>query len=361
MIKFSDRQWDRVIGNYRKWWKGELGRPILPLVVYGADPGRPVPKTPSPQFENCGDFSITAEEIIDRIDSDLSAFEFYGDSYPSVNMAHFGPGVMAAFLGATAHPAKETVWFEYEKKTPIEDLHLKYDENNIWLNRIKDLYRAGMKKWGGDVCMRMTDLGGGMDVLASMLGTENLLLEIIDNPGEVKRLCLEITELWQRYYWELTELLKGQRVYSDWSGQLNENPTYILQCDFSYMIGTGMFAQFVHDDLAVISSVLDKPFYHLDGIGEIGHLDDILSIDSIRGIQWVPGAGEPETRDWSKIYSKISAAGKKIMIGHGPVSYLNKVLESVKKPDELYKMQMFCPMAKKETALRELAGFGAVQ
>ena len=43
MIPFTDKDWDRVLGNYRKWRKNELGRPILPCVLYGRDAGRPAP------------------------------------------------------------------------------------------------------------------------------------------------------------------------------------------------------------------------------------------------------------------------------------------------------------------------------
>ena len=358
MIRFSDKQWDNVIGNYRKWWKGELGRPILPLVIHGADPGRPAPSVPTPQFANCGDFSITVDQVIDRMDYDLSSHEFYGDSFPCVRMAHFGPGIMAAFIGAKAEPVKETVWFYPEKQKPIKDIHFTYDENNIWLNRVKDLYRAGMKRWGGDVCMPMTDIGGGMDVLASMLTTETLLYEVLDNPDEVKRLCLEITGLWLRFYREINDIIGKQRVFSDWSGQLNEKPTYMLQCDFSYMISVEMWKKFVHDDLAVISSATDKAFYHLDGIGELVHLDDLLSIDSIRGIQWVPGSGEPETRDWSKLFAKISAAGKKIQAGYGLDSYLDEIIKVIKKPDDLQKMHMHYPMKDKESRLKQLGKYG---
>jgi 5-methyltetrahydrofolate--homocysteine methyltransferase len=360
MIRFNDKQWDNVISNYRKWWKGELGRPILPLIIYGADPGRSIPKAPMLQFSNCADFTIPAEAIIDRLDYELSTYEFYGDSFPFVNMHHFGPGVVAAFLGATPEPANDTVWFHLDNEVPIEDLHLTYNENNIWLNRLKDIYHAGMKKWGAEVCMGMTDLGGVLDILASFMGTEGLLFELVDHPDEVKRLCREITELWLIFYKELCDILKGQRVFSDWTAMLYEKPSQILQCDFSYMISQDMFKQFVYDDLAKLSSVMDKPFYHLDGVGEIKHLDAILSIDGIKGIQWVPGAGEPETRDWSELYEKISSAGKKIMAPYGFDKYLDEILAVVKKPDELIKMTLFYPMGEKEEALKTLARYGKI-
>jgi 5-methyltetrahydrofolate--homocysteine methyltransferase len=218
-----------------------------------------------------------------------------------------------------------------------------------------------MKKWGGEVCMAMTDLGGNLDILASFLGTEGLLFEVLDHPKEVKRLCLEITELWLRFYRELGEIIRGQRVFSNWSTMLSEKPSYMLQCDFSYMISTSMFRDFVHDDLDTISSALDKKtFYHLDGIGEIKHLDELFTIDGIKGIQWIPGAGEPETRDWSELFGKISAAGKKIMVGYRLESYLDEILRVVKKPDELIKMQFSYPQEKKDAALKTLAKYGAV-
>ena len=359
MIHFSDKQWERVIDNYRKWWKGELGRPILPVIFSGTDPGRPMSSSPLLQYINCGDLSIPAEALIDRLDYELSTYEFCGDSFPWVRMHDFGPGVAAAFLGATLEPAKDTVWFHLDKKIPVEELHLVYDENNIWLNRIKDIYRAGMKKWGDSVCMAMTDIGGNLDILASFLGTETLLYEVQDHPKEVKRLCLEITDLWQKFFWELQEIIRGQRVFSDWSSRLCEEPCYMLQCDFSYMTGPELFRDFVHDDLASLSSALDT-FYHLDGIGELIHLDDILSIDHIRGIQWVPGAGEPETRDWSGLFEKISAAGKKIMMGYELDRYLDEIIQVVGKPDDLIKMQISYPMEKKEPVLKTLAKYGAI-
>jgi 5-methyltetrahydrofolate--homocysteine methyltransferase len=360
MIRFSDKQWDTVQANYRKWWKGELGRPILPAVIHGADPGRLKPDIPHPAFSNCADFSISPEQIIDRMDYELSCCEFYGDSFPWVNMHHFGPGVAAAFLGAVLESAENTVWFHPEKKVPIGDLHFTYNPDNVWLNRLKDIYRAGMRKWGGSVTMAMTDLGGVLDILASFLETEGLLVELLDNPEEVIRLSGEMTDFWLQFYQELTEILKGQRFYSDWSSIGSENPSYIFQCDFCYMISSEMFQSFVYDDLARTAAKLDKPFYHLDGIGELKHLDSLLSIDAIKGIQWVPGAGEPSTRDWSEVFSKISRAGKKIQATNDLDKYLDEVVAVIKHPDDLIKPQVTYPLDKKQEVLKKLSRYGAV-
>jgi len=129
------------------------------------------------------------------------------------------------------------------------------------------------------------------------------------------------------------------------------------------MIGPQMFKHFIYDDLSKTAAALNKPFYHLDGIGELVHLDSLLSIDSIKGIQWIPGTGDPEKQDWSEVYSKISASGKKIMAPSWPYrfdKFLDEIINVTKKPGEIMKMQMFYSQNEKEKAVKKLAGYGAI-
>jgi 5-methyltetrahydrofolate--homocysteine methyltransferase len=205
--------------------------------------------------------------------------------------------------------------------------------------------------------MAMTDLGGGLDILASFVGTQNLLMECIEHPEEVSRLAREITGFWLQFYRELTEITEGQQCFSDWSSIFSEKPSYILQSDFSFMIGPDMFQEFVYDELVRAAAVMDRPFFHMDGIGELKHLDSLLSISEFSGIQWIPGAGEPETRDWSELFGKISRAGKKIMVGYDLDSYLDEIVRVIPQPDGLIKMQMTYQSAQKEAALKKLARY----
>jgi 5-methyltetrahydrofolate--homocysteine methyltransferase len=56
---------------------------------------------------------------------------------------------------------------------------------------------------------------------------------------------------------------------------------------------------------------LDHGFYHLDGKGEIPHLDLLLSIPRLRGIQWIPGDGQPPPQEWLPLLKRIRD-GKKL-------------------------------------------------
>ena len=90
MVHFTDKQWERLRANYRKWWKNELHRPILPCILQGREPGRLRSEAPLLCFANVNDFSVTAEQLVDRWDYELSCCEFYGDAFPFVPMTRSG-------------------------------------------------------------------------------------------------------------------------------------------------------------------------------------------------------------------------------------------------------------------------------
>lgn len=310
--------WNEVRENYAKWWDKELDRPLIAVRLWGKDPGRSKPNVPSLSQANCTDLSISPEDIIDRLDYDLSCVEYLGDAFPFVNLTAFGPGVAAAFLGAKLDNSSGRVWFHPRKDIPISELHLEYDPDNIWLRRIKDICRAGMERWRGKVMMGMTDLGGSMDILSTFRPSEKLLLDLYDEPEEVKRLVGEIHDLWLRFYEEINSVLQPVNPgYCDWAGIFCDKPGYVLQSDFSYMIGPDFFNEFVRDDIVDMCKKLDRTMYHLDGAGQLNHLDSLLAIKELDAVQWVPGDGRPPQHEWPDVLQKIHAAGKNMQIVSG--------------------------------------------
>jgi hypothetical protein len=103
-------------------------------------------------------------------------------------------------LGARLDNSTGHVWFFPPDERPIRDIHFEYNPDNVWFQRIKAIYKAGMERWQGSVLMGMTDLGGSQDVLSTFRPSEHLLLDLYDNPAEVERLLWESHEMWHRYY-----------------------------------------------------------------------------------------------------------------------------------------------------------------
>ncbi len=316
-IDFSAERWQEVSRTYESWWSHQLERPVLPVWLEGRDPGRACPSVPLLSQATCADLSIPAEALIDRLDYELSRYHFMGDAFPLIRFDSFGPGLVAAFLGARLDNSTGRVWFHPEKVVPVSKLHPAYDPDNIWLKRVRSIYEAGLARWGDQVLMSQPDLGGALDILSTFRPSENLLYDLVDDPEEVKRVNWELHELWHKYFNELSAVLRsgqqqpdGSRGWSDWGATFSTTPSYILQCDFSYMISPDMFEEYVRPELAASARRLGRAIYHLDGVGEIAHLDSILKIPEIHAIQWVPGDGKPPQDEWPELYQRIHEGGK---------------------------------------------------
>ena len=358
-IAFTPERWDKVRETYRLWWQGELDRPIIPVHLLGADAGREKPKVPLLSQANCADVSLSPEAIIDRIDYELSRQVFLGDAFPFFNMDCFGPGVIAAFLGGQLDNTTGQVWFFPEKDLPISEIHFEFNPDNIWFKRIKEIYAAGMTRWQGQVLMGMTDLGGNLDILATFRPSEKLLFDLYDHPEEVKRLTWEAHEAWHSYYEALNQVLQPANPgYSDWSGIFSAVPSYMLQSDFCYMISPQMFDEFVKPELEATINRLPRAFYHLDGIGQLNHLDSLLTINQLNGVQWIPGDGKPDCAHWPEVYRKIHAAGKLIQIVNGGFAAIEAVSEQIGTSCGLQHMLFPAPIEQEAAVRAHLSHYG---
>lgn len=314
-IVFSESDWSRIQTTYAKWWRGELDRPLFNVSVSGYEPGRNEPEVaPRPRTAHFPP-EVTADQIVDCWDYSLSCTRFPGDSFPAI-WPDFGPGVLAAFLGARPEVALNTVWFHAPAESEISDIHLR-DVQHPWVQRIDSIIQAALKRWGSQVLLATTDLGGTLDVLSSFRPSERLLFDLYDHPEQVKRLTEEIHEQWWRFFHHFEETAQTGRInrgYSAWTHIYSAEPYYMLQCDLSYTLSPQMFDEFVKPELARSCAKLKNAFYHLDGIGELPHLDSLLSIPQLKGIQWIPGDGQPSNAHWPDVYRRIRAAGKLVQV-----------------------------------------------
>jgi len=315
-LHFTEEDWERVERDTMAWWNGELERPLVYLAVTG-QVDRPGPYG----YQSNYPLDMPVEDVLDQYAPFLAATRYYSDAFPW-KWVNFGPGIMAGFLGAEVNSVtdpSETVWFTPSASQTVTDLALEYDCSNAWWQRVKDLTAGWVARYEGLLQVSHTDLGGNLDILASFVTTEQLLFDVIEQPEAVRRQVDEITRLWLRYYDGQDALIRPAcRGTSCWTPIWSPGKTYMLQCDFSYMISPAMFEQYVMPDLVACCEHLDHGFYHLDGKGEIPHLDLLLSIDRLRGIQWIPGDGQPPPEDWLPLLKRIRDGGKLCQISTSP-------------------------------------------
>ena len=286
---------------------------------------------------------IPAEEVIAQYTRLLNAMRWYGNSWPRW-WPNFGPGVAAAFLGARLHADPRTVWFDLPQPVDLAAWQPAVDPANPYWLRVQELTRLAREMWGSQVNLRYTDLGGNLDILASLRGTQQLLLDVLESPQEVSRAVQAVTRAWLVYYNALDHITApAGRGSSAWAPVWAPSRFYMLQSDFSYMISPRMFERFVLPDLAACCEALDYPFYHMDGKGQIPHLDLLLSLKKLRGIQWVPGDGAPGPEEWLPLLKRIRDGGKLCQLAVTPQGALRILRELGGKGFALYIKEPMTP------------------
>ena len=322
MIDFSAARWDETVRNYTDFWQRQLNRPMLAIKrgkEAGEDKRGTPPDAPYLSQANCH-LNLPASKWVDAYDYALRGQVFLGDAFPSICLDSFGPGIAAAFMGAQLDNSSGGVWFHPAKQVPISELTFTYNPNNEWYVKIQELMTEATRRWQGEVVVGMPDLGGVMDILSTFLPGEELLIALYDEPEEVLRCCKEIQALWFRYYDELAAITAPTaRGYSNWAELFvptREASGYIYQCDFAYMIGPDMFREFVLDDLKADFARTTHNAYHLDGTGQLPHLDMLLACENLQLIQWIPGVGSAHETAWGDVYKRILRAGKHLQINN---------------------------------------------
>ncbi|MEE4195161.1 MAG: hypothetical protein V2J07_08185 [Anaerolineae bacterium] len=323
---FTQQDWERIEQDWSAWWAGELDRPMV--MAYGTDFSGKLRIGSSFLAQKLGirDHTLLdllnrkipslfqpgdpVDRIIDGYTQLQSCIRCYGDAWPRW-WVDFGPGIAAGFLGSNVGADENTVWFDSDEPVDLDTWQGSYDTDNQWYRFARDITQEAVNRWGDQAQVGVTDLGGNLDILASLRGTQQLLVDCIENPQGVMRCVNQITELWLRYYRDFVSITdQAGRGSTCWAHLWSPGHYYMLQCDFSYMISPRMFEKYVMPDLAACCDALDHGFYHLDGKGEIPHLKHLLSLDRLRGIQWVPGDGAPPQEEWLDLLKRIRDAGK---------------------------------------------------
>ncbi len=295
------------------------------------------------------------DEALDMSEVYFSCHHYSGAGFPSY-FTRLGAACVAAVISSYARFYNDTVWFELEKPMEWEDIF------NAPSSTFADFALKVVKKVGArlqDIAVvSMPDLGGVSDVLAALRRTENLLFDLVDYPGESLKAIESIQKIWKKFHDDVLQILQqtNNGYYTSWMEILSDRPYYPSQNDFAAMISPTMFEKFILPSLKKEMSWFDKGVYHLDGPGQIPHLDLILSIENLHAVQWVPMPSEPHhSESHYDLYKKIINSGKKVILN----GYINDC-EAVKKlfrhfPREAFFLTISCDSRDEAERIASLA------
>lgn len=326
MLAFDASDWQRIERTYTAWWAGQLDRPVVCFTNVSVD-GEPLGYDWWQKQAGAVDPDGPGS-LLDRFEASLARRRFPGDTFPCLQI-NFGAGALAGVLGARVEVRPETVWFHPPEEAELLTQTLAPDFDCPWWRMQEQTVAAAVERFGDRVQVTQTDIGGNLDILASLVGTERLLMELIDRPELVLQRCAEIRAGWRAAYDRLDAIIASRCPgRCAWAPTWSPGRTYMLQSDFAYMISPAMFERFVMPDLVELCDWLDCSFYHLDGVGQLAHLDQLLSIEALGGVQWVPGDGQQPPGDWPEVLATIRDAGKCVQ-APGSVEDARKISRSI--------------------------------
>lgn len=306
----TDKKKEQLIRDSELWWEHKLQRPIIQVTLEKSN-HHPV-KTRGELLEMVYDYNVPASEVAKCYRDSFETNLYLGDAFPHFYMR--STGILGAMLGQTytIDVERGTIWFEEMVGKELDDIHPQLTVDNKLYQRGLDLIHAFQEEFKDEIALGIPNLGGMMDIVESMRGANNSLMDLYDDPDEIIRLNDDIYNAYEFAYKNYIDAIVKEDTlgYTGWIPLLSQKPYFISQCDFCCMIGPDQFDEFITETLKKEAKLIDRSFYHLDGPGAVKHLDTIIQC-GFDGIQWINGAGSKPLDDeaWTQIYKKVHEAG----------------------------------------------------
>ena len=308
MINVSN--WEERKARYEQYWNRQNKTPIL----YLTSPSKE--QTPIPNFENEYDdihFNPAYDARLAR--EYFKNTYFGGDSYPHVSPS-LGPDILSAFLGLKINYNETSAWVEHKEGSLSQFQDFTIDKNCWHFKKMEEIlnYYAEDAK-NGDYIVGMVDLNTLLDGVASLIGPAELCYAMIDEPEEVKRVTNEHFEMFKKaynYYSKIVERYQGGNT--NWLSIYSDIPWYYISVDFMVMVSDDFFMEFIDEPLRKMVDFHERVMFHLDGENAVVHLDRILAIENLTGVQVQATPYVQSAELWVPYIQKIQAAGKVVWI-----------------------------------------------
>ena len=330
---FGRSDFAAVQDRWSDYWAGRNQGPLYAIAL----PKNGVACAPKPPWHAWfnGGWQAAADAVCRWADS----CEFYGDAIPIFPMS-FGPDTFAAFCGAdlAVGPSGDTTWPSHPLKA-LGGAKIAFDPNSIWWGRMLEYHHVLKAALGDAVLLSAPTVSAGLDGLVGLYGNTNLLLSMVDEPELVREALAQVNEAYTQAYNACARLFEydkygcGIRL-----GMYSRGPIGVPQCDVSCMISSEMFEEFAVPCLRHEMDSLGAAVYHLDGPDALRHLERLAHMPEIRAIQWVAGAGEAATRDWTPLRKRILSQGKGLLL-HGDAGRVAELRKALPSKDIFFEVQ----------------------
>ena len=264
---------------HRKWWKRENDRILVsnyfPVIMpYGGL-----------------EIDIPPSQMVTRKKANDEAVAEAGVPSDTLNVqgVSFGPAIMPALAGAGFEYDTHTSWsvpaYDSAKLAKVNTFDPRHPIWQKYIQRLEPL----LENWSWDTYLpSLADYLGPMDIVAGLIGSEKLAMELYDNPEDVKRLAMDAAKLLSE---AIDFELKLHRKAGLTDGVTDVFSVFLpdrgvrLSEDFSTLVGPDQFQEFFHEPDSYVCKNFDSVFMHIHS-GAIQCLPGFLEVGGMGAIEF---------------------------------------------------------------------------
>lgn len=230
---------------------------------------------------------------------------------PASGVSHLGPDIFGADI-----VFEETTSYSVPFVDDDWSQELRFDESNKWWQKMLEITDACEEDSKGEYLVGVTDLHPGADGLMSIRGPQELCYDVFDQPEVFEKCQTVLLPAFQKQFESLyNRAQKYQKGTSNWMGLYKDTPWYVTSAYFICMLSAEDFEALVLPEIkAELDYLKGASMFHLDGPQALRHLDRLLELPNLHGIQWVYGAGQPSANHWLPVLKKTQAAGNAVEV-----------------------------------------------
>ena len=305
------------LGRYRSFWnRTPVHRPLL-----GFDVGGFYPLQKYSSLQELGSGAELLPSMLDPADL-LDAYEEAYESSTSID-DDFIRGAspisavpwMEAMLGCRVRIAKDSIWAEERGATWDEMETIEISDDNPWLKAYLRLLEALAQRSAGRFPVSQPILRGVSDLLGSLRGHSQALIDCMESPGRVRRAvrrCADaLIEAVRRHYAIVTPFHGGYSVeqYSLWSPK----PIIRLQEDASSVYSPTLYRELIQPEDRRVAAAFPACLVHLHS-ASLFLLSHFLEIEGIDIVQINRDAVGVHLEDMMGSLRQVQNAGRLLLL-----------------------------------------------
>jgi hypothetical protein len=222
---------------------------------------------------------------------------------------------LEAMLGSPVQVGAEAVWaeeggFDY---SALNDLNL--SKENPWRRKYLEFVTVLHDHFSGRVPVGQPILRGVSDMISSLRGASQMVLDLYDRPEDFQHLGKICTEL-------LIELVKDpQAITGPFEGGYTVEQLSLwapgrvirIQEDASALFSPGLYAKYLHEEDRKQASAFPFSVIHLHS-SSLFLLRSILEIESLKCIQINKDVGGADVREMIPFFRMVQDQGRSLLI-----------------------------------------------